>query len=565
MVYQLPSSFSGWIQGAVESIKKWQLPQSIQSPVIKPAQVKQTTKLPQKKPTWYVPLTREQFMKAQSAGFTPDQIIEMEKRRKADMEWWTPAPESPIWKSFLPQSTAQAINRLKEAPKVYQDIVWGAVSSIPAQLGNIAKFGTDVGNVLLPWQPLAWLGQKAQQLWQAWQAKVQEFYWTRPDSTYTKVWEFTWEAVGGTLLWGGLVKGASMIPKAQQVATKLPFLTKVAKWATEGLWFDVAQTGEVGMWTVIGGALPVVWATLTKAKDLLTKSLPKWLISSGLATPTKLLNASERLSKLADDWVLDVDSAPQWMLDKWLAWNKKQIAEQLRNVVKESAEKKATLLSNPAPVKDIQKVQDLQLAMSDILKNYAKVDKKWVVIPKPWNKDIVEEILSFINNKTPNAKQFDDARTILGNAGIFKKTGEMVDEGSKRWLQKIWIDASKYLDEAYPWFRSLNKDIEVAMALWQAIGLKEAQDLARKYWNLINLWAGAGGAYAGYQAWGLKWAAIWSITWLTGKYVINNPAVTTRLAQWLSKSWPWLDALFKAWAKSNRVIIPGINALRWKE
>lgn len=41
----------------------------------------------------------------------------------------------------------------------------------------------------------------------------------------------------------------------------------------------------------------------------------------------------------------------------------------------------------------------------------------------------------------------------------------MVDEGSKRGLQKIWIDASKYLDETYPGFRSLNKDIEVAMAL----------------------------------------------------------------------------------------------------
>jgi hypothetical protein len=32
-------------------------------------------------------------------------------------------------------------------------------------------------------------------------------------------------------------------------------------------------------------------------------------------------------------------------------------------VVKESAEKKATLLSNPAPVKDVQKVQELQLAL----------------------------------------------------------------------------------------------------------------------------------------------------------------------------------------------------------
>lgn len=34
-----------------------------------------------------------------------------------------PAPESPIGSSFFPQSTTQAINRLKEAPKVYKDVV----------------------------------------------------------------------------------------------------------------------------------------------------------------------------------------------------------------------------------------------------------------------------------------------------------------------------------------------------------------------------------------------------------------------------------------------------------
>lgn len=554
--------------GAVESIKRWQLPQSVTSPVVNPAQVKQTTKLPVKK-TGYVPLTREQFMKAQSSGFTPDQIIEMEKRRKAEMEWATKAPETWIGKTFLPQSTEQAINRLKEAPKVYQDVVWGVVGSIPSQLGNIAKFGTDVWNALLPWQPLAGLGQKAQQLGQQWQEAIQGAYGSRPETPYTKAGEFAGEAIGGTLLGGWLVKWASMIPKAQQALQNAPALVKfgakVAKWATEWLGFDVASEWKVGAGTVIGAGIPFVWATLTKAKDLITKSLPKWLISSWLATPTKLLNASERLSKLADDWILDVDSAPQWMLDKWLKWNKKQIAAQLRDVVKESAQKKAALLSNPAPVKDLQKVQELQLALWDILKNYAKVDKKWVVTPKPWNKDIVEQILAFINSKTPNAAQFDDARSILGDAGIFKKTGEMVDEGSKRGLQKIWIDASKYLDEAYPGFRSLNKDIEVAMALWQAIGLKEAQDLARKYWNLVNLWAGAGGAYAGYQAWGLKGAGIWLVTGLAGKYVINNPAVTTSLAQWLAKSWPWLDKIFKIWAKSNRVIIPAVNSLNEKE
>lgn len=45
--YQLPSSFSGGMAWAVESIKRWSLPQAITSPVVKPAQVKQSV-LPKK-------------------------------------------------------------------------------------------------------------------------------------------------------------------------------------------------------------------------------------------------------------------------------------------------------------------------------------------------------------------------------------------------------------------------------------------------------------------------------------------------------------------------------------
>ena len=51
-------------------------------------------------------------------------------------------------------------------------------------------------------------------------------------------------------------------------------------------------------------------------KKIITDRMPKSIIASGLMTPSKLLNASERLSRLADDGMVNIDDAPKWMLDK---------------------------------------------------------------------------------------------------------------------------------------------------------------------------------------------------------------------------------------------------------
>lgn len=555
MVYQLPSSFSGGIQSAVESIKKWTLPQSVTSPVVKPTQVKQTTKLPVKK-AGYVPLTREQFMKAQESGFTPDQIIEMEKRRKAEMEWAN--PESWIGKTILPQSKEQAIARLKEWPKIYKDTMGGIISSIPSQLGNIAKFGTDVWNALLPWQPLAWLGQRAQQLGQKWQEAIQGAYGSRPDSNYTKVGEFAGEMAGGTLLGGWLVRWASMIPKVWAVAQKAPFLTKVAKWATEGLGFDVASQGEVGAGTAIGAGLPFVWATFNKAKELLTSTLPKSFIARWMATPSALKNASERLSRLADDGVLDIDKAPEWMLNKWLQGSKPQIQKQLTTIIKDSGKKKAEMLASGKPLSNVPQVQELQQGLAEVLTNFAKVSKKWEITPTAGNKEIVAEIVWFINNKAPTPVEFERARSLLGNMGIFTKGGALADSAQKEGLQKIWIQASKYLDDTFPWFREVNKDIEVANALGKAIWLKEAQDSVRNLLTFTNL--GMGGLWATYwysKEWNLWGALTYGAGALGARYILNNPAVLTRLAQWLSgkKLKTTLDAIQKAWRSKATIPI----------
>lgn len=538
----LPSSFAWWMQWALESIKRGQLPQSVLSPVKTPSQVKQTTK----KKTYEV-----EFENGTTVEFDRQPTMQdIDEAWSQVQNYKAPAPESPIGSSFFPQSTTQAINRLKEAPKVYKDVVWGAISSIPSQLGNIAKFGTDVGNFLLPWQPFKWAGQKAQQLGQQWQEKVQEFYWARPETPYTKVGEFAGEAIGGTLLGGWLVKWATMIPKASSVVQKAPFLSKVAKWATEGLWFDVTSQGEVGAGTVIGAGLPVVGATFNKAKNLLTSTLPKSFIARWMATPSALKNASERLSRLADDGILDVDKAPEWMLKKWLQGSKPEIQKQLTTIIKDSGKKKVELLASGKPLANVPQVQELQQGLREVLPNFAKVSKKWEITPTAGNKEIVAEIVGFINNKAPTPAEFERARSLLGNMGIFTKWGALADSAQKEWLQKIWINSSKYLDETFPWFRELNKDIEVANALWKAIGLKEAQDSVRNLLTLTNLGMGWLGATYGYsKEWNIGGALTYGAGALWARYILNNPAVLTRLAQGLSgkKLKTTLDVIGKIW------------------
>lgn len=308
------------------------------------------------------------------------------------------------------------------------------------------------------------------------------------------------------------------------------------KWGEATAW-DITQGAMV--WGAIGGTIPLVWAWLSKVKQLVTSNLPKSLVSSWLMTPTKLKEASMRLSKLSDEWMVNVWDAPQWMLDKWIQWSKETIQKQLTDITSGAIKQKAQLFAQQGgkTYKWVQAVNDLQQAMIEVLPNYASVTKTGI-IPKAWNSDKVTAILEFATNPNPTAKQIDEARTILWQMGIFSKTWEMVDTATKEWLQKVWINASKFLDETLPWFRSLNKDIEVANAMKDAIWLKEAQDFARQHITLVNsTLAWIGGTYGYAKEWDISWAikGAWVAVW--AKYILNNPAVTTFIAQKLKSLW----------------------------
>lgn len=486
--------------------------------------------------------------------------------------------------------------------KYWADFGVGVLTGINKWLWNVSSFLVRQSDRFLPWDQ-ARVADRIQEWANIVTNSIEDFYgkhskyWpVDKDSSAQAVGEFASNFIG----WGALAKGAmsglklawlaaqgskiagianaagKAAPYVQKAGQFLKWGTLAGKvansalvWAGEMAGYDVVSQGKIdkgnlAMWAAFGGAIPMVWAGLNKAKNFITQALPKWLISRWLTTPSALKNASERLSRLADNGVIDIDSAPQWMLDKGLNGSKKDIQSQLVKIIKESWSQKASMLSSYNKPIGWQPITDMQKAMREILPNYAKITKKWVV-PKAGNDDLVKEILGFVKQKNPNLASVERARVMLWNMGIFNKSGELADSATKEWLQKIWINTSKYLDNLIPWYRKVNKDIEVAQALAKAIWLKEAQDSARQILSLTNIMSGGTGATFWYMQTGdIKWAIQYWAYGLAGKALLNNTWVTTRSAQALKKIWSrWLTKSGKAikwvakrWAKT---IAPAIS------
>lgn len=357
------------------------------------------------------------------------------------------------------------------------------------------------------------------------------------------IWKWEWLLSSIATPWSLIAKNAGLISKVAAWAAWWA-LQSSAMWIADK-WNTSLKEAITG--GIIWGWLPIVWAGIWKVKNLITDKIPKSLISSGLMTPSKLLNASERLSRLSDEGIIKADEAPQWMLDKWLKWSKETIQKQLSAISKDAGKKKVALFANDLDnwvaktYESNATVNELQQALTEVLPNFAKVTKD-AIIPKAWNAEKVNALLEFITKPKPTALDIDKARAVLGDMGIFTKGWELADTATKEWLQKIWIDASKLLDDSLPWFRALNKDIEVAHAMWSAMGLKEAQDSVRQLMTLTNI--GAGWAWAAYgyaQEWDLAGALKYAGAWLAWKYLFNNPSVTTFVAQKLKELWKeWL-------------------------
>lgn len=457
----------------------------------------------------------------------------------------------------------------EEAQKRYDSMgTWEKVAKnvVGAWLGAVSTIWSSTENILGWWAKK--LGFDA--LWEDLQKSAQEWKQASADlgndQAYS-AWVTTGNVIGGAgamlaapwptgLLWKGAGLWAKVLAGAGEGALQSAGMDIAEKWQTS---LKSAVVGWLVWW-----ALPIVGAGIWKVKKLITDKIPKSLISSGLMTPSKLLNASERLSRLSDEGIVKADEAPQWMLDKWLKGSKETIQKQLGAIAQDAWKKKVALFAN-----DIENgiaktyeshpiVKDLQQALTEVLPNFAKVTKD-EIIPKAGNAEKVNALLEFITKPKPTALDIDKARAVLGDMGIFTKGGELADTATKEGLQKVWVKASKLLDDSLPWFRALNKDIEVSNAMGKAMWLKEAQDSVRQLMTLTNL--GAGWAWAAYgyaQEWDVAGALKYAGAGLAGKYLFNNPAVTTFVAQ-------KLKALWKEWLITKTIKSPATQRLiRWE-
>lgn len=533
-----------------------------------------------KKPTFFSD-EQEAYDKMMADSVPELDAIEAIKSRRIDLLWGnndiTAVEQQALksmqadWMSAKDASQALLDHRKsmqEEAQKRYESMGTGekiAKNVVGAWLGSVATIWSSAENIL------GWGAKKLgfDALWEDLQKSAQE--WKKAsadlgsDQAYS-AWVATGNVIGGAgamlavpwptgLLWKSAWLGSRVLAGAGEGAIQSVGMWIADKWSTS---VGEAITGLVWGW------LPLVWAGIWKVKKLITDKIPKSLISSGLMTPSKLLNASERLSRLSDEGIIKADEAPQWMLDKWLKGSKETIQKQLSAIAKDAWKKKVALFANDVEngiartYESNSTVKELQQALTEVLPNFAKVTKD-SIIPKAGNTEKVSALLEFITKPKPTALDIDKARAVLGDMGIFTKGGELADTATKEGLQKIWIDASKLLDESLPWFRALNKDIEVSHAMWKAMGLKEAQDSVRQLMTLTNL--GAGGAWAAYgyaQEWDVTGALKYAGAGLAGKYLFNNPAVTTFVAQKLKELW-------KEWLITKAIKSPATQRLiRWE-
>lgn len=467
MVYQLPSSFSGGIQSAVESIKKWTLPQSVTSPVVKPEKVKQTTKLPVKK-TGYVPLTREQFMKAQESGFTPDQIIEMEKRRKSEME---SVPQSPKFDRSNPQQfLADYEQSVREGnPRALATWIF---SWITKWIGNIAQFvekTPTVGEMIFGKKEtgLPSIAEPIQKRTNMVADTATSKLWVNPESNFYKWGEFAGKiALTNALLpwiWGGAGLGSRV-------------LAWVTEWALQGWAFDVVNQGKVtkenvGIWAVVWGALPLVWATLSKGKEYFTSKLPAKLQLQGLMNPAKVTMLKKQLQT---DWVATPEDVAKWMIDRNIKGDKETIIKTLISRAEQS--KQAVDDSLAAVYGTVQS----NIAKNALQQSYDDVSKIAGL------EDEASRILELLNKDTYTLSELNQVKRILDDQyNLFTKTGDPTAWLKAKWLQGIRQQLRQTIEDVASKagiknIKALNNETQIARWMADAIARKDSADAVRE-------------------------------------------------------------------------------------
>lgn len=125
--------------------------------------------------------------------------------------------------------------------------------------------------------------------------------------------------------------------------------------------------------------------------------------------------------------------------------------------------------------------------------------KEGEIIAKAGNESVVSKINALTKNPKMTAQEINEARRFIADKGqIFRTSGDTANDAGKLGLQEVWKNASKFIEKEFPGFRAANKDVEVGIALKDAIALKQSQDQVRQLMTLSNVGASGIGALGGY-------------------------------------------------------------------
>lgn len=451
-----------------------------------------------------------------------------------------------------------------------KNLTWWVVSEVPWVLRDFVWFMTKVWWVpLAKWLSAVWLNKTwrtwteawnyIQGLWEEATKEIQNALWVDPEAFATQIWQF-WTQIWSlfTGWWEAKIaekfteKAPQLVKWLENLATNYPKMYNTIKsaltWWKEMAKFDVVSEWEikpedVTIWAVTSPIIDLVWKWLVKSKDYLTKELPENLISSWIMNRADFTNISQRLAKLT--WKeADPTDASRWLLNNInKADDKAWIRVQIQEWIKKDQNIASNLLKSDTKLYNTAETQELKKALREKLWDYWTFMKNWEFIPDAWQSKLTEEIISVLKwDKWLTLEQINKWRKILWD-WLFNKQWTMKELARKEWWQNVWTDSSKFIENKIPWFRQANKNVEVWIAVNDAILKKETADLTKQI-----LWGSA--------IWRTYW---WATSWWDPIEILKSTLAWALIWVWASKT---KDILISTKLKSKLAL--SLKSL-WKE
>lgn len=544
--YQLPSSFSWGIQGALESVKRWELPQSINSPVINPQGVKQTS-IPKKKKEWKVQIDDGSTIVFDSEPTQQD----IEEAYAQVQNYKKPQPESPqrwIWEqiAWFGQWLVLWTARLP----------WNIAWALGKWLWSIAGIWWE--NVL---------SKSLRQTWQEMQSRLNSpanyIAWINKDLTGI-AWESVWEFTSGLMTTGALTP-------------KIPLKPWFLKWATTG----ALETGIFSAWTqwevnpsdllvwwALGGILwkiPTAKNLKASAKEWVRKqaeeiALPtikelgkrdRWQLTKDVVETWKWLFKKPEIVRDAKEALAIEETARliwEWKLKKWMTELKKL------SVVDDEIENLATTLTSRLRQSDTSLSKQQMLSLFDDISNKTLENPAIV-----WDSETaLKKILPQLRKNLNKSKYYPDDILLIRKEF----------DNAIRWAKWEWVFDPK-LESAFTtalrdfrqWLNNKVWELVPDAQVRQLLDKQSALYTVQK--TLADRWSGQSGTFV--------WRALNKIQWITGVPRTEIVELFTALglsSAWVPLVWPlaWVVtawALTVKWAKKlaspkNKILVSNI-------